>query len=546
MAQSNKLPVTPELGTAIREYRRSQGLTIAEFLQRIEELAAPDAPTLDDAFISRLESGKLVTVQAVKLLTIALGMGLKSVDELRQLAKGGRDVPVRIASIHALFAAPVIAAANRLTLNGATFTSFGSQRGADFVPTWSSLIADNQRRLYHTTPHPHAKEHTDPERFDNSIRAVAWEKGITRYLTGLEIDALWQKGEVDIAVVSREIFGNHLSSRASHEGIIVGTVSQSARAVNLLALVYPGRDSQSPERTQSRLKLLEYGRGLSGGDPSHGDPRPYLKACATELNNELNVLCPRGTIAHRQIDRLMAVYEWLDRGTSIRREPLSLSEYDAFRDKAFSRAQSAGVALLALWEPFATFLRQEWEALMDREAWQARSDYGGTSHSKDSHSASFEFGERFHYSVDFPLSRLFAYVGMPNPLFPMDIIATRAFLNRGPPARNVLMDLFDVLEKEIGSLHEAIDCYADNLIRSQLSSSTIVDRTSPPDSRCGNYGRSSANWLRSRANDTVLHLSSAFGLTIPDTFRALSEVEFGLTFDRSFVNYLSNVAHQQR
>lgn len=543
MTQGVKIAVTPKLGATIREYRRREGLTIAEFLQHIEERSGPGAPRLDDAFMSRLESGKVTSVQAEKIRAVALGMGLKDLEELQELASSDRDIPFRIASVHALFAAPVIAAANRLAIRGATLVSFGRQQNTEFIPTASELNSDGHRRIFHTAPHYRASQSPDQEHLDDSIQRVPWENGVSRYCTGLEIDYLWQRGEIDIAVVSRESF-SHLSSRASREGIIVGTVSQSARAVNFLALVYPGKISQSADQTEERLNLLSRGHVQADADPSPRDPRPFLRACARLLRHELRVMFPKGTIAHQQIDRLMAVYECLDRDTLIRREPHNLSEYDTFRNMAFERAKKTGIALLALWEPFATYLRKGWDDLVkndDPDAFEALAKTGGST---GNGAASFMPESGYRCSVDFPLARLFGYVGMPNPLFPMDIIATRAFLNKGAPARTLLIELFDVLEREIRALHEAVECYSDNIVRFQ---STMVRAADDPRNRSESQrpdpdeewlARVSANWLTSRANETVRYLSSAFGLQIPEMFRALCELEFSLTFDRSFANYL--------
>lgn len=531
-----RLNVNKKLGEAIREYRREHRLTIANFLGSVGREAQKFElnASIDDAFISRLESGKIGSTRADNLTAIALAMGLPNVDQLMALGSADKYIPTRIGTVHAIWAAPLIAAANRLTMRGATLTSFGYQEGGHFKAMPSVLDPNGQRKIFHTAPN-YKKSAEGWDRPDSVTEQLIWQDGKTRLCAAPEIDILWREEEIDIAAISREVFRAHLGRRASREGIIIGTISQSARAAKVVALIDPfvafPQSTEISDQAQVGPVLPPQPKTLKDTITTiRTQTDEFLENCHEIAKRHgdtraLSIMCPEGTFSVSEIHRLSWVRVRQDK-PPLTAESYSLSDYDTLREKAFHRARTTGIAMLTLWEPFSTYVRTAWEndvekrSLTDLTLCRAVKEINANIPPRRYLAAE----EKFNFSVNFSLASMFSAAGEPfNPLFPLDIIVARDYLEKGEPADIALKQLFDTLEGEIGQLREASE---------RFSEISVTSWKAEPDSV--------AKRMAACANEPIKALTSAFRLSVAQTFHALSEVEFGLTFDRSFVNYLWN------
>ncbi len=508
-----RIQVNQKIGSAIRAFRRRNDYTIAMFARLIEEQARKLGSSLkiDDAFISRLESAKIASARAEVLTLISWVMGYTDVQQLLALGKAEEFIPTRIGTVHGILSGPLFVALGHLTMPGTAFTSFGFQDEVGWFKPIFSDLGTRSRCIRYIAPNLEVGNE-DSTPLESSLKEQ-WRVGKSRLCAAPEIDALWRANEIDIAAVSRSVFEPHMGRRATREGIIAGTISQSAGA-ELITLIDPFVvfAAEPPPVEETFVELTQASNFL---DKSHDLSR--LRA-----TDEIKILCPTGAFTLSELDRLSWVRVKQSRRPLVLEEH-SLSSYESFLETALERARETGIAILATWEPFSSYIRSAWDRDVEKRAHingklfeRTRRCATGTGLK-----AYIPSALNFSFSVDFSLGALFAAAGQTtNGSFPLDLIIARDYLAKGELASISLRRLFDTLESEILGLREAVDRFSDIIVNSNAPADTFAKR------------------VASRATDSVRLLSKVFDLSIIQTFIALSGAEFGLTFDRSFVNYL--------
>lgn len=343
---------------AVRDARTRHGLSLPELADRIRLLAETDKSieTVDRTSLSRIENGVTLRPRDSTLRAIALALGEAP---SYFIARTQREWTLSIGATHGIFSAPVIIAALTQVIEGARFTTFGQGRSDDpFTAVWSNLSANGKRSLLR--PPPPVKV-PDAVRDDAVAGLKLWRPGDPvgsdgpngaggeaplRIATASKIMELWNRNEIDVAVVSADVF--KLQNSSADEAVHCATLTHnSGRGVSLVVLSDPARVPNPP----AAMDIIPHvaARDFAGGQ----------------------IIVPANTFATAHVKELERIAS-----DSISPREIRMGDYAEFRDKVFDaldEPQNNGVVIVALWEPFVVFLRQDWRERM-KSAGQTASD----------------------------------------------------------------------------------------------------------------------------------------------------------------------------
>jgi transcriptional regulator with XRE-family HTH domain len=541
-----KVRITAAIAGLVRRRRMELNLTIKDLA---DSLATNSFQAkVDSSVISRIESEQLESTGEEKLRAIAVALKLDDQDFLIRMSKTVRDASLRIGVVHTIFSAPLFAAAHDMNTKGVTMSSFGEvSNHGEYIPKTSNLSSNGDRELWRQKrPTPEGSDEVDEEDLERNAAGDAqfygdkalsdnWRSGFSVFCSGPEIHELWRKGEIDVAVVAREIFAEHMRPGAVREAISCGTIGASRRSAAFIFLF-------DPEKwIQNKLSIPAIAKAWRNEDK---DPpaafmeqfkefHDNLDIAFKQLNRggkssgEINVICPESTFV---VDHIRELNLWArDRWGGFLPVSVNMGDYERFRAAAFEEARKSGLVVLSAWEPFTTYLRQDWERSVRKKIkvnslvlkWFANAAVQQID--KD------EFGrpDEIEFSFERSIGRLFGELhALSIPQVTMDIVISREYLTSLGTTGQHVLTLFEVLDRTVADIRKSCAEYARFMPFSALR-----------DGSAGNSLEREA-LVRYSAGEGVTRVAQYFDIPLNRCLRALSEVDFRLSFHPSFVNYL--------
>lgn len=483
------------IGDDVKAARLKRGMGLPELARKIEEIARsnPDVDAVDRTALLRIESGRTLNPREKTLRSIAIALG-ESPSFFSQGQIGEDLTTLRIAAAHGIFAAPAIAAALSTSVDGAKFISFGVNSETDgFTPVCSDLSSNGRKRLWRPLPlsEENERECNDAERLGLRVWSNGYNSEVCsapeivrkpqRFASGKEVMELWEKNEIDVAVVAADVFFKRFDESVTSDAIHACSLTKTTvRGVDLVAFYRPSileewqKSKQHDARETSRLS-------------SHSEDRLFKQSAALLAildivsGNEAmkSIVVPASTLASAQI------LEITKANPNVHMQPfeIPISDYEYFREALFKKAES-GVGLAVVWEPFTSALRRDWKRHMKND-----SDF-----------------ESWPMSLALDLA---GSIGLPD--VSMDVIVRRSYLDKAGGNCDLFDAFLDRVNKVSSNMQKAVDAY----------------RLRPLD-----------DWWERSASDEIRLLARYFGLSVVETLRAAAQMSFELSYTPSYVNYL--------
>lgn len=512
----------------IARKRLEQGLSLAEISRQLDELKnqGKTSTTIDPAGLSRLENGTTQKANEDRLRALAMAMKLKDEDYFIEFATECTEIPLKIGAVHNLFAAPVFAALPHFDLFGSTLSSFGNEdENGKYVPT-SNPISPRQRENLITRNGPtyyadYMRTQGYLERVSSfpEARAVTSQPKVSPQVNvlcaGKEIEELWENNEINVAIAAKEVFKDQLRK---NEAVTCGTISYTEHGASLVFLINPAIYEKNIGLEKVEKKISEYKDNVGNIFKSFQKLRhKEIKALPVK------VFLPEKTFAGKLINELKpyASSEW----GAFDQHPLDFGNYEAARDEIFEAAlnnEGNGFAVVAIWEPFKTYLRYGWEAKLREEF---GNEHPGIKSFQIASPQTYSRGQilnpkELSCSLEWSIGRIFNHLGAPSvPTVSMDVMIKQNALFRMSRTPNRLINgFFGGIESAIAGLREAANKYTEML---PLSTDETVGKI-----------------IDLAANEHIRNISSYFEIPRSRCLNAVAEADYRLTYDQAFIQHL--------
>ena len=287
---------------------------------------------------------------------------------------------------------------------------------------------------------------------------------------------MWKSGEIDVAVVSAEVFKRE-------PGILNDAVNcctlthNSGRGVRLIALYDPNKVADV-----ARLKL-EF-------------PDEVIEKVATREYSGGKIIVPTATFGSAHVEKI-------DTEKSIVPHEIRLGDFKKFSDDVFRILEDneSGVIIVALWEPFVTYLRYEWQERMKS-------------------ASPFDWLEcSLSQTIDTKSS-----VGLPT--LSMDVLVRKRYLNDAAGTPPELDHFLTNLQKVTSDLEDQIQVFRKtvSIIRSFVDDDADI-----------------SGKLNGKTSKEIRTLALYYGISEYDCARAIAQVGFEIGYAPEYVQYLKKL-----
>ncbi|KWV91762.1 hypothetical protein AUC45_11195 [Erythrobacter sp. YT30] len=429
--------------------------------------------------------------------------------------------PFRVAAVHTVFAMPAILALEKtkgVPVHVATVASYRGREGRCLVPDtlWSKSRWDSEPLKIVTPDLTNLLKKVQAEH-DSSPTAAQAENGSgipylpcdddpmgwSAFCSGAQVRNLWRQGDIDMAVVNEGIFRDFEADINGNLAIPVARLCYSTRGLALVTLLDPVKCARKYDLNgETRLRMDEHLEDRS----SHKEPS-FGHARAEDLANDLErwtshyhelwrdlqkdagaegvppILCPDGTFARQHIEALEDVLQnrfkdvKLSLSTNLpggflgQREAFNIGEYERVRDKLFDyiwtrgRDRSSFGITIAVWEPFSTMLRSDWDHFILQKA-SENEDLGIKRFGFISQNSSAGYPNNdFTFSIQRAVGRVVAEATADYfPAVTMELYARKTFLDALPTHNGLemLSDYLSAMRKAANELEETTKNQPDN------------------------------------------------------------------------------------
>lgn len=545
-------------GAIVKDDRRAADLSLSGLAGMMEEHGKeiPDFKAPSITTLSRIESGEIAKPSVVILRAIASALGKEADHYVLLFRQFGGD-GLNIIAAHTIFGAAAFASLPDAKIDGLNLGHFGTSSSDGFVPEFSSLSPNGNRRIkIGVLPDEEPEEGLSREHAVGdstvAVRDMRYGVGWNAFCLGEDLKSLWEAKQVDAVIASRDLFQAEFQTSGPMEALACANLTRSVRGVSLVALVHPTLAIQHSQRiglemaTQVQLWLRNFvalvAFARSGVKQSNHPVYPAriwtsrgeeILPHTYHINPErvLEVLYPKGTFAEEHVRKLCASvdFPW---GTPRARE---LLVHTSPRDTCQSikthieeTNQNSGVAVLAVWEPYTSHFRHQWDRLMENTDRQSFLEVN--RHAKSCCDGPAGVVPDYSCSTEISLGRFLGSLGvqaMPN--ISMDLIVRKSILNDLNPKKNqklaTLVRFLRVLTDTSIKLKSRAVAFATEF---DTQTSVVEQNTSLQQST---FRKS----METIEDTKILNLANVLRIPRWRALRAISELDLSVRYDPGFL-----------